>query len=336
MDSSQSFTFNVGPEDHGRRVDLFLQEKLTDVSRSFCQKLIREAHVTINGEPTKPSYSLRKNDVIAVVLPPPQALDLQPEDIPLDILYEDADLLVLNKPPGLVVHPAAGNQEHTLVHALLHHCRGKLSGIGGVTRPGIVHRLDKDTSGCLVVAKSDLAHHSLVEQFQGREVWKEYLTLVWGNVIKTHGQIDAPIGRNPRNRQKMAVNVAGARPALTEYEVVERFKECCVIRVILHTGRTHQIRVHFASIGHPVLGDTIYGRKRQSELAARMTRQMLHAHRLGFEHPRTKKLMELTAPIPTDMKELLTCLRKENQPGKRSSISRSMSRTSTSEKPLRT
>ncbi|MSR65416.1 MAG: RluA family pseudouridine synthase [Verrucomicrobiae bacterium] len=335
MDSPSSYTFTVESEDHGRRVDIFLPGKLTDVSRSFCQKLIRESHVTVNGVATKPSHSLRMNDVVAVTIPPPHALDLQPEDIPLDVLFEDDDLLVLNKPPGLVVHPAAGNMEHTLVHALLHHCRGKLSGIGGVTRPGIVHRLDKDTSGCLVVAKNDVTHRSLVEQFKERDVWKEYLALVWGNIAKTHGQIDSPIGRNPRNRQKMAVNVGNARPSLTEYEVVERFKECCVIRVILHTGRTHQIRVHFASIGHPVLGDEIYGRKRQSELVARMTRQMLHAHRLGFEHPRTRKLVESTAPLPADMRGLLAHLRKENQSGKRSSISRSTSRTSTSEKPLR-
>lgn len=331
---AQSHEFAVERDAHGRRFDLFLHAKLAGFSRAFCQKLIREGHAKVNGATAKPSHALRAGERITVKMPSLKSLELEPEEIELDVLYEDESLLVINKPPGLVVHPAAGNEAHTLVNALLHHCRGSLSGIGGVTRPGIVHRLDKDTSGCLVVAKSDAAHRALVEQFRGRDVWKEYLALVWDVVSKTHGRIDSPIGRNPRNRQKMAVNVRGAKPALTEYEVAERFEECSAVRVRLHTGRTHQIRVHFASVGHPVLGDTMYGRKRQSALTELVKRQMLHAHRLGFEHPVTKRPLEFTAPVPTDMQNLIRRLR-ESQSGKSSAIIRSTARTSSSVKPLR-
>lgn len=298
---------------HGQRLDIVLQKQFTDSSRAFCQKLIRDGHATVNGERSKPSRAVRKGDLVSVTIPASAPMELQPEEIPLEILYEDADLLVLNKPPGVVVHPAAGHQEHTLVHALLHHCRGQLSGIGGVTRPGIVHRLDKDTSGCLVVAKNDTSHHALMDQFQGRDVFKEYLTAVWGNLPQKQGRIQAPIGRSPRNRQKMAVNVRGAKEALTEFEVIERSKEYDVVRVVLHTGRTHQIRVHFASLGHPVVGDTMYGRVRQSPVAERVSRQMLHSHRLGFEHPRTKRWIELTAPMPADMRQLLIWLRRRER-----------------------
>ena len=326
--------FVVDRESRGGRLDIFLQRKLSSFSRAYCQKLIREKQATVNGEPAKPSLALHEGDRVRVEIPPLQSLEAQPEEIALDVLFEDESLLVINKLPGMVVHPAAGNREHTLVNALLHHCRGSLSGIGGVTRPGIVHRLDKDTSGCLVVAKTDAAHRALVEQFQGRDVWKEYLALVWGLVTKSHGRIDAPIGRNPRNRQKMAAHIRGGKPALTEFELVERFAECSAVRVQLHTGRTHQIRVHFASLGHPVVGDAMYGRKRQSGLDGIAVRQMLHAHRLGFEHPRTKCPLEFTAPVPTDMRELIRRLR-EAQSGNRSAMTRSTADTSTSLNPRR-
>ena len=334
MTEAISFEFTVERAAQGGRFDIFLHGKLDGFSRAFCQKLIREGHAKVDGSAVKPSHALRAGGRVTVVIPPPKSLELHAEEIALDVLYEDESLLVLNKPPGMVVHPAAGAEAHTLVHALLHHCRGSLSGIGGVTRPGIVHRLDKDTSGCLVVAKTDSAHRALVEQFQGRDVWKVYLALVWGDLPKTHGRVDSPIGRNPRNRQKMAVNVRGGRTALTEYEVVERFAECTAARVRLHTGRTHQIRVHFASLGRPILGDTMYGRKRQSTLAELVKRQMLHAHRLGFEHPRTRKPLEFTAPVPTDMKELIQRLR-QDQSEKSSAMTRSTARTSPSVKPLR-
>jgi len=335
MDKGRQIELPVGPEETGRRFDLVLQKALGDVSRAFCQKLIRQGHATVNGEKSKPSRALVAGDRVRVDVPPPQTTDLRPEEIPLDVLFEDKDLLVIDKPAGLVVHPAAGHQERTLVHALLHHCRGELSGIGGVARPGIVHRLDKDTSGCLLVAKNDVTHRALIAQFQGRDVRKEYLAFVWGELEEEPGKIAAPIGRNPRNRQKMAVNVRGAKPALTEYEAIERFEECTAVKVVLHTGRTHQIRVHFASIGHPVLGDATYGRKRQSPLTARTRRQMLHAHRIGFEHPRTKRWIELTAPLPADMKELLNWLRGANYVGKRAAMHRSTARMSSSVNPLR-
>lgn len=324
MPSQPPIEFRVGSEAHGQRLDKVLHRKLPEMSRAFCQKLIRDAQATVNREQSKPSRAVRAGDLVSVTIPETRPLELQPEAMPLDILYEDNDLLVLHKPPGLVVHPAAGHPAHTLVQALLHHCRGQLSGIGGVTRPGIVHRLDRETSGCLLVAKNDGTHRALLAQFQGRDVWKEYLALVWGNPAKSHGRIDAPIGRNPRHRQRMAVHVRGGRPALTEYEVVERFQDCSAVRVVLHTGRTHQIRVHFASLGHPVVGDMMYGRKRRAAVSERVGRQMLHAHRLGFEHPRTRKWLELTAPLPADMKDLLIWLRtQEPQEGKRSAIRRS-------------
>src|ERR1051325_6326405 len=241
MNPSGPYSFVVEAKANGQRFDLVLHDQLPHLSRAFCQKLIREGHATINCEQAKPSRMLHTSDHIAVSIPPAQPLELQPKAIPLKVLYEDNDLVVINKPAGLVVHPAAGNSDDTLVHALLHHCRGELSGIGGVTRPGIVHRLDKDTSGCLVVAKTDATHRALIAQFQGRNVWKEYVAFVWGNLLRERGVIDAPLGRSPRNRQKMAVHVRGGKPALTGFEVVERFRSCNVLRLHLHTGRTHQI-----------------------------------------------------------------------------------------------
>lgn len=304
-------SFVIDATSHGARLDIFLQKSLAELSRARCQGLIREGHALLNGQIAKPSQALKAGDRVAVIIPPPKEMRLQAEEMPLAVLFEDGDLLILNKPPGLVVHPAAGHEEHTLVNALLHHCRGQLSGIGGVSRPGIVHRLDKDTSGCLVVAKNDTTHRALVELFQGRDVWKEYLAIVWGTVARSTGKIDAAIGRSPRNRQKMAVRTSGGKPALTEYEVIERAGGCSVMKVRIHTGRTHQIRVHFASLGHPVVGDTMYGRARNSALGQFAPRQMLHAHRLGFEHPGTHRYVEVSAPLPSDMREFIRLLRRE-------------------------
>ncbi len=315
-------TVHVATEDfRGKRLDRFLQVELPGHSRAFLQKLIEQGDVLVNGKPGKPSYRVHTGDRIAVVIPPPRPLETRPEEIPLDVLYEDNDLIVVNKPAGMVVHPAAGNTEHTLVNALLHHCRGKLAGIGGVQRPGIVHRLDKGTTGCLVVAKTDTAHQSLVAQFKARGVKKIYRAVCWGNFTKNSGTIETAIGRSAHDRKKMSTHPATAgrgRTALTEYRVLKQLGEFALVELTLHTGRTHQIRVHMAHIGHPIVGDTVYGRSRQSEAesarhakqirdprsAIPIARPLLHAYKLGFTHPRTGKFMEFEAPIPKDISKI--------------------------------
>ena len=222
-----------------------------------------------------------------------------PENIALDILFEDSDLIVVNKPAGLVVHPAAGNQEHTLVNALLYHCRGELAGIGGVERPGIVHRLDKGTSGCIVVAKTNLAQRALVSQFKSREVKKICGAVCWGKFERPSGRIETVIGRSERDRKKMSARTSRGRPAVTDYRVLKQFAEFAQVEVHIHTGRTHQIRVHMAHIGHPVVGDTTYGRARTTNIS--VARPLLHAYKLSFTHPRSGKFMEFTAPVPDDI-----------------------------------
>ncbi|MBI5393696.1 MAG: RluA family pseudouridine synthase [Verrucomicrobia bacterium] len=298
-------TLTVAPDAAGHRLDLWLLEQLPGHSRAFLQKLIRDGHVRIGGSEVKASHAIRVGEIVEVVIPPPEPSTVAPEAIPLEVLFEDDDLIVVNKPPGLVVHPSAGHAEHTLVNALLHHCRGRLSGIGGVERPGIVHRLDLDTSGCLVVAKTDAAHRALSQQFKSHEVEKYYLALVWGLPRMQRGRIEGAIGRNPHHRQKMAVLVEGGRESITEFEIMEHFGGCTLVRCQLHTGRTHQIRVHLASIGNPIVGDTVYGRMRRHPIASKATRQMLHAERLAFEHPRSGKWLEFVAPLPQDMRELI-------------------------------
>jgi 23S rRNA pseudouridine1911/1915/1917 synthase len=271
-------------------------------SRAFLQKLIEDGLANVNGQPSKASYKVRAGDVVGVEIPPPRPLATQPEAIPLDVLFEDDDLIVVNKAAGMVVHPAAGHYEHTLVNALLHHCRGGLSGIGGVERPGIVHRLDKGTTGCIAVAKSDAAHGSLVGQFKARTVRKVYRAICWGTFIRPIGRIEADIGRSGRDRQKMSARVARGRAALSEYRVLKQMPAFALVEVTPHTGRTHQIRVHMAHIGHPLVGDTVYGRSRAAEIA--VDRPMLHAYKLGFTHPRTGAWMEFEAPVPEDMANL--------------------------------
>ena len=297
---------------HGQRLDRFLRSESPGHSRAFLQKLIEQGNVLVNGKPSKPSYCVRVGDKISVTIPPPRPLDAAPEAIPLDVLYEDDHLIVVNKPAGMVVHPAAGNAEHTLVNALLHHCRGKLAGIGGVERPGIVHRLDKGTSGCLVVAKTDAAHQSLVTQFKARSVKKVYRAVCWGKFGRLGGRVETTIGRSIHNRKKMSASVACGRPSLTEYRVLKQFADFALVELALHTGRTHQIRVHMAHIGHPIVGDTVYGSA--CSLARRspgeggtisVARPLLHAYKLGFTHPRTGKFMEFEAPIPEDISK--TC-----------------------------
>jgi 23S rRNA pseudouridine1911/1915/1917 synthase len=311
--SSRTETFTIESSLPHERLDVFLHTRYPAVSRSALQRLIAEGHIRINGQPVKTTHHPRAGELVEVCFPSPRPAGAQPEDIPLDILFEDADLLVLNKPPGLVTHPAAGHEEHTLVNALLHHCRGRLSGIGGVERPGIVHRLDKDTSGCLVVAKNDAAHLGLSEQFAGRTMEKVYLAIVCGEVPRESGDIRAAIARHASHRKRMAVT-EGGREARTSYRVVERLLHATLVEAALHTGRTHQIRVHFQHIGFPLAGDETYG-KRQGARLAELTgyhapRQMLHAFRLAFAHPRLNKPLRFTAPWPRDFQEALEKLRR--------------------------
>ena len=301
---------HVATEDtRGLRLDRFLQTELSGHSRAFLQKLIEQGRVLVNGKLSKPSHRMRLGDNVSVEIPPLRSLEAASEAIPLDVLFEDDDLIVVNKPAGLVVHPAAGNTEHTLVNALLHHCRGKLAGISGVERPGIVHRLDKGTSGCLVVAKTDAAHQSLVAQFKSRAVKKIYRAICWGKFGQPNGRIDTVIGRSKSDRKKMSARVARGRPSLTEYRVLKQFDQFALVELTLHTGRTHQIRVHIAHIGHPVVGDAVYGRSRSALHALRSTisvaRPLLHAYKLSLTHPLTGKFLDFEAPIPADMEEII-------------------------------
>ncbi|MFL6542902.1 MAG: RluA family pseudouridine synthase [Chthoniobacterales bacterium] len=285
----------VTAERAGMRLDQFLAAELPQFSRSRIQQLIRDGFVTLNKARPRPRDAVRSGDRVCLTEPQLTAIDAKPEEIGLDILHEDDDLLVINKPAGLVVHPGAGNREHTLVNALLAHCRD-LSGIGGKERPGIVHRLDKETSGCIVIAKSDTAHRALAAQFAGRTAEKVYLALIRGTLPKRSGVIDAPIARHKINRKKMAVARSGGRAARTEYRVLQIGNGISLLECELHSGRTHQIRVHLHHIGHPVLGDKLYG----SAGRGVYPRQMLHAWKLGFAHPRTEKQVRFEAPVPAD------------------------------------
>ncbi|MDX2079613.1 MAG: RluA family pseudouridine synthase [Terrimicrobiaceae bacterium] len=286
----------VPPESAGIRLDHFLRGAMGEVSRSRIQARIRAGEILLNDRPARPSEELRGGDRITVPEPPPPAPALiAAEEIPLSVLFEDEALLVIDKPAGLVVHPGAGNSEGTLVNALLHHCRG-LSSIGGVERPGIVHRLDKETSGCLVVAKSDAAHHSLARQFAGREVKKTYIALVEGRLRHPHGEIDAAIGRHPVHRQKMAVHERG-RPAQTHYRLRATDGSVSLVECHPRTGRTHQIRVHLKHLGHAILGDPVYGRR------GTHTRHFLHAWKIGFKHPTTGRDVSFEAALSPDFPE---------------------------------
>ena len=295
------------------RLDSFLRDRFPAVSRGAIQRLIEEGHIRVNGRSVKPTHSPRAGERVEVHWPEARPAEAQPEEMPLDILHEDDALLVLNKPAGLVVHPAAGHEQHTLVNALLHHCAGQLSGIGGVARPGIVHRLDKETSGCLVVAKTDETHVALSTQFATRKVEKLYQAIVCGEMERDQGEIRAAIARHPSHRKRMAVDHELGRAARTTYRVVERLRGATLAEVTLHTGRTHQIRVHFQFLGFPLVGDATYGH-RQNQRLAELTnytapRQMLHAGRLSFTHPRSGKRMSFTAPLPEDFRDALSALR---------------------------
>jgi 23S rRNA pseudouridine1911/1915/1917 synthase len=300
----------------GERLDAWLARQLPALSRSRLQALIDDGHVLLDGGRARPSARLRAGQAVRVDVPPPVPAQPQPEDIPIAVVYEDAHLLVVNKPAGLVVHPGAGTSRGTLVNALLRHVRD-LSGVGGVLRPGIVHRLDRGTSGLLVVAKDDETHRSLVRQFAGRTVEKEYLALVLGNPARDSGEIDAPIGRDPVHRKMMSVRASRGREARTSWRVEERFDGAALLRVRIHTGRTHQVRVHLASIGHPVAGDAVYGGTRTlpsrrgaaREAFASLDRPALHAARLSFTHPTTGERLTFEAPLPADLESVLARLR---------------------------
>ncbi len=291
----------VVPKEHVRmRLDLFLARSLPEFSRSRIQQLIRAGFVRVGGVTTRPNQSVRSGDEIEVTEPPLEKIETEPEAIPLTILYEDNDLIVINKASGMTVHPGAGRREHTLVNALLHHC-STLSGIGGKERPGIVHRLDKDTSGCLVVAKNDVAHRELSEQFAARTVEKIYLALAAGKLRQQTGVIENAIGRHPVHRKRMSVSSPRGRMAKTEYRVVRSSDEASLVECRLHSGRTHQIRVHLHHLGNPVLGDKIYAPR----FAKDFPRQMLHAWKLGFRHPRTDAWKHFEAPLPDDFKDAI-------------------------------
>jgi 23S rRNA pseudouridine1911/1915/1917 synthase len=318
MNPAQRQTYIVEKGEQGLRLDVFLAHRDPSLSRSRVQRLIAQDAVRAGGRPGRSSHKVREGEMIDCEIAPANEYDVEPEDIPLSVIYEDASLLVVDKPAGMVVHPAAGNHQGTLVNAILFHCRD-LSGIGGVLRPGIVHRLDKDTSGLLVAAKSDRAHQALAEQFKLRQVKKTYLALAYGDVKEDQGLIDLPVGRHPQDRKKMSTQSRRGREAATCWQVQERYGAATLLEVDIETGRTHQIRVHLHAIGHPVVGDSVYGDARRAntvkEPALRtalktMKRQALHAAHLSFSHPLTGEPLAFSSSPPADMAQLCNALRR--------------------------
>lgn len=303
----EEFFFEVGNGEQNLRIDKYLAQKIPDQSRSYIQKLIKDEQVTVNNQKIKSNYKVQSSDQLRVELPKLQEPDILPEDIPLDILYEDEDVLVINKPKGMVVHPSAGHYSQTVVNAVLFHCKGQLSGINGVLRPGIVHRIDMDTTGAIVICKNDKAHQILAEQLKEHSITRKYRALVCGNLKEDTGTIVGAIGRHPIDRKKMAINEKNGKPAVTHYKVLERFGNYTYIECQLETGRTHQIRVHMASKGHPLLGDALYG---PTKCPFKLQGQCLHAMVLGFMHPSTGEYMEFEAPLPNYFIYLLQNLRK--------------------------
>ena len=299
-------TLTATTESAGARLDAFLAARLPDLTRSAAARLIEGGLVTVDGKPAGKSARLTGGETVSVTLPQAEEPEARPQDIPLEVVYEDADVIVVNKPVGMVVHPAPGHPDGTLVNALLHHCAGSLSGIGGQLRPGIVHRIDRDTSGLIIAAKNDAAHLALAAQLADHTLARTYECLSVGNFRQDSGTVDAPIGRSRSDRKKMAV-VAGGRPAITHWEVLARYSGVTHLRCRLETGRTHQIRVHLAYIGHPILGDTVYGAKKP---VAGLTGQCLHAVGLRFIHPRTGEPVELTCPLPEEFVRMLEKLRR--------------------------
>lgn len=301
-----SYTILIEAEDAGMRIDKFISDRMPDYSRSFIQKLIKENDLTVNNNEIKSNYKLKAGDEINIVIPEPKELDIVAEDIPLDIVYEDKDVILVNKPQGMVVHPAPGHFTGTLVNAIMYHCKDDLSGINGVMRPGIVHRIDKDTSGVLIICKNDKAHESIAKQLKDHTITRKYNAIVYNNLKEDEGKINAPIGRHPVNRKQMAVNPINGKEAITHYKVLERINQYTYVELQLETGRTHQIRVHMTSINHPLLGDPVYGPKSDR---FKLKGQVLHARVLGFVHPTTNEYMEFEAPLPNYFTGLLKKLR---------------------------
>lgn len=299
--------YTVADDETGVRLDRFLADKYADITRSYLQKLIKDGCISVNGKlAAKPGLKLTKGNTVEVMLPAPEELSVEPEDIPLDILYEDGDVIVVNKPKGMIVHPAAGHYSGTLVNALMFHCRDSLSGINGVLRPGIVHRIDRNTTGSLIVCKNDHAHQVIADQLKIHSITRKYRAIVHGR-LKEDGTVDAAIGRHPLHRKEMAVNVSNAKRAVTHYRILEVFDQFTYIECQLETGRTHQIRVHMKSLGHPILGDDVYGPAKCP--FGGLEGQTLHAMTLGFEHPSTGEYVECNAPLPEYFEQLLVKLR---------------------------
>ena len=288
------------------RIDRFVSEHLDDVSRSYIQKLIKDNMVTVDLKPVKANYKVKTGESVSICLPEPVSLDIEAQNIPLDILYEDEDILLVNKPKDMVVHPSAGHMDGTLVNALLYHCKDSLSSINGVMRPGIVHRIDKDTTGVLIICKNDKSHNCIAEQLKVHSITRKYHAIVYNNLKDNQGTIDAPIGRHPVDRKKMAINHKNGKSAVTHYKVLERFGKYTYVECQLETGRTHQIRVHMSSIGHPLLGDEVYGSMKQPY---KTCGQVLHAKVFGFIHPTTGEYMEFETSLPTYFEDLLNKLR---------------------------
>ena len=299
--------YELTADESGERIDKFLSRNYENLSRSYIQKLLKDGNIIVNKLAVKANYKIASGDVIHIRIPESEPLDILPENIPLDILYEDSDILIVNKQKGMVVHPSPGHYTHTLVNAVLYHCGGNLSGINGVIRPGIVHRIDMNTTGSLLICKNDRAHQILAEQLKEHSITRRYHAIVHGNIKEDSGTVDAPIGRHPADRKKMSTKSQHGRHAVTHYRVLERFGSYTYIECELETGRTHQIRVHMSSIGHPILGDDVYGPAR---CPFKLEGQTLHAKTLGIIHPSTKEYMEFDAPLPQYFQNLLTMLRK--------------------------
>ena len=301
----ETYLFEI-QEEQQMRLDKYLTEQFPEQTRSYLQKLIKDGEVLVNGKTVKAGYQLTKGDEVSVNIPEPKELDVEPQKMDLDIVYEDEDVILINKPKGMVVHPAPGHTTDTLVNGLLYHCKDNLSGINGVARPGIVHRIDRDTTGILIVCKNDMSHNSIAAQLKEHSITRRYRALVHGNVKNDTGTVEGPIGRHPVDRKKMAINERNGKPAVTHYTVLERFENYTLIECVLETGRTHQIRVHMTSIGHPLVGDEVYG---PAKCPFKLQGQSLHAMVLGFVHPRTGEYMEFSADLPAYFEDLLRKLR---------------------------
>ena len=301
----ENYLFEI-QENQQMRLDKYLAEQFPEQTRSYLQKLIKEGQVLVNGKTVKSGYQLSKGDEVSVTIPEPKELDVEPQKMELDIVYEDEDVILINKPKGMVVHPAPGHTTDTLVNGLLYHCKDNLSGINGVARPGIVHRIDRDTTGILIVCKNDMSHNSIAAQLKEHSINRRYRALVHGNLKEDTGTVEGPIGRHPVDRKKMAINERNGKPAVTHYTVLERFGNYTLIECKLETGRTHQIRVHMTSIGHPLVGDELYG---PAKCPFKLQGQCLHAMVLGFVHPRTGEYMEFSADLPEYFEDLLKKLR---------------------------